>query len=235
MANIYNEKAWIRYSQIPYADARNLFELQKNLEFLSQKLTLAQKQLTMFDFYKITTYVDSGSDYQTAVDNLLPNSSLVCTEPFIANGQSFGRGDIVYKYENGTIVQIKAERAGIYAPIQLSFDETKQQYIIKYKYYNYEPIQPSASAALNESASYAQEISFSLEGKESEKIYGEIITPVNQTISFAAVSGVSPILRFYSINGEEIYWDYKTPVLDINSQTYTLSDMPLLINKVVVK
>ena len=122
MANIYNEKAWIRYSQMPYKNASEASKIKANLEFLDQKLELAQRNLSMFDFYQITTYVSNGNDYQTAVDKLEPNTSLVCTESFVANNKNFGRGDIVYKYENGSVEHIRAERAGIYAPIELKKD-----------------------------------------------------------------------------------------------------------------
>ena len=131
MANIYNEKAWIRYSQMPHKDVANASEIQANLEFLDQKLELAQRKLSMFDFYQITTYVSNGNDYQTAVDKLEPNTSLVCTESFVANNKNFGRGDIVYKYENGSVEHIRAERAGIYAPIEL-VKGLDSNYTIKY-------------------------------------------------------------------------------------------------------
>ena len=136
MANIYNEKAWIRYSQMPHKDIEKIdaSKIQKNLEFLDQKLELAQRKLSMFDFYQITTYVSNGNDYQTAVDKLEPNTSLVCTESFVANNKNFGRGDIVYKYENGSVEHIRAERAGIYAPIELTKDSNSN--------YNIKDIEP---------------------------------------------------------------------------------------------
>ena len=34
MANIYNEKAWLKYSQMPNKEPKEPAEIQKNLEFL---------------------------------------------------------------------------------------------------------------------------------------------------------------------------------------------------------
>ena len=166
MANIYNEKAWIRYSQMPHKEAAKVSEIQANLEFLDQKLELAQRKLSMFDFYQITTYVSNGNDYQTAVDKLEPNTSLVCTESFVANNKNFGRGDIVYKYENGLVEHIRAERAGIYAPIELTKD-SNSNYNIKYRYYSYEPTENSSTAE-NGKAKFAKEIIFPIQGTSSK-------------------------------------------------------------------
>ena len=209
MANIYNEKAWIRYSQMPHKEAAKVSEIQANLEFLDQKLELAQRKLSMFDFYQITTYVSNGNDYQTAVDKLEPNTSLVCTESFIANNKNFGRGDIVYKYENGSVEHIRAERAGIYAPIELTKD-SNSNYNIKYRYYSYEPTENSSTAE-NGKAKFAKEIIFPIQGTSSKKIYSEQQEISSGTITFQKVFStdgktiIKPFIRFYNSIGEEVY------------------------------
>lgn len=201
MANIYNEKAWIRYSQMPHKEAAKVSEIQANLEFLDQKLELAQRKLSMFDFYQITTYVSNGSDYQTAVDKLEPNTSLVCTESFVANNKNFGRGDIVYKYENGSVEHIRAERAGIYAPIELTKD-SNSNYNIKYRYYSYEPTENSSTAE-NGKAKFAKEIIFPIQGTSSKGIYSEQQEVNGGTITFKKVFNtdgktiIKPFIRFY--------------------------------------
>nr|DAD74015.1 MAG TPA: hypothetical protein [Siphoviridae sp. ctkzC12] len=210
MANIYNEKAWIRYSQMPHKEAAKVSEIQANLEFLDQKLELAQRKLSMFDFYKITTYVSNGNDYQTAVDKLEPNTSLVCTESFVANNKNFSRGDIVYKYENGSVEHIRAERAGIYAPIELIKD-SNSNYNIKYQYYSYEPTENS-SIAENGKAKFAKEIIFPIQGTSSKGIYSEqqevdssrIIT-FKKVFSTDGKTIIKPFIRFYDEKGEEVY------------------------------
>lgn len=209
MANIYNEKAWIRYSQMPYKNASEASKIQANLEFLDQKLELAQRKLSMFDFYQITTYVSNGNDYQTAVDKLEPNTSLVCTESFVANNKNFGRGDIVYKYENGSVEHIRAERAGIYAPIELTKD-SNSNYNIKYKYFDYEPTIES-SIAEGGVAKFAKEINFPIETTSSKKIYSEQQKVSSGTITFQKVFStdgktiIKPFIRFYDERGEEVY------------------------------
>ena len=201
MANIYNEKAWIRYSQMPYKNASEASKIQANLEFLDQKLELAQRKLSMFDFYQITTYVSNGNDYQTAVDKLEPNPSLVCTESFVANNKNFGRGDIVYKQENGSVEHIRAERAGIYAPIELTKD-SNSNYNIKYRYYSYEPTENSSTAE-NGKAKFAKEIIFPIQGTSSKKIYSEQQEVSGGTITFKKVFNtdgktiIKPFIRFY--------------------------------------
>ena len=209
MANIYNEKAWIRYSQMPHKEAAKVSEIQANLEFLDQKLELAQRKLSMFDFYQITTYVSNGNDYQTAVDKLEPNTSLVCTESFVANNKNFGRGDIVYKYENGSVEHIRAERAGIYAPIELTKD-SNSNYNIKYRYYSYEPTIES-SIAEGGVAKFAKEINFPIETTSSKKIYSEQQKVSSGTITFQKLFStdgktiIKPFIRFYDERGEEVY------------------------------
>ena len=212
MANIYNEKAWIKYSQMPHKDIEKIdaSKIQENLEFLDQKLELAQRKLSMFDFYQITTYVSNGNDYQTAVDKLEPNTSLVFTESFVANNKNFGRGDIVYKYENGSVEHIRAERAGIYAPIELIKD-SNSNYNIKYQYYSYEPTENSSTAE-NGKAKFAKEIIIPIQGTSSKGIYSEqqevdssrIIT-FKKVFSTDGKTIIKPFIRFYDEKGEEVY------------------------------
>lgn len=239
MANIYNEKAWIRYSQMPYKDASEASKIQANLEFLDQKLELAQRKLSMFDFYQITTYVSNGNDYQTAVDKLEPNTSLVCTESFVANNKNFGRGDIVYKYENGSVEHIRAERAGIYAPIELA-KGLDHNYTIKYRYYSYEPTIES-SIAEGGVAKFAKEINFPIETTSSKKIYSEQQKVSNGTITFQKVFStdgktiIKPFIRFYDERGEEVYWDYQLVDNSEDNIQYQISNIPGIVKMVLIK
>ena len=239
MANIYNEKAWIRYSQMPHKEAAKVSEIQANLEFLDQKLELAQRKLSIFDFYQITTYVSNGNDYQTAVDKLEPNTSLVCTESFVANNKNFGRGDIVYKYENGSVEHIRAERAGIYAPIELT-KGLDNNYTIKYRYYSYEPTIES-SIAEGGVAKFAKEINFPIETTSSKKIYSEQQKVSNGTITFQKVFStdgktiIKPFIRFYDERGEEVYWDYQLVDNSEDNTQYQISNIPGIVKMVLIK
>lgn len=240
MANINNEKAWIRYSQMPYKDASEASKIQANLEFLDQKLELAQRKLSMFDFYKITTYVNNSNDYQTAVDKLEPNTSLVCTESFVANNKNFGRGDIVYKYENGSVEHIRAERAGIYAPIAL-IKSSDSNYTIKYKYYSYEPVKESSIAEGGKEADFAKEIIFPIETISSKKIYSEQQEVISRTITFKKVFSIDgetvikPFIRFYNEKGEEVYWDYQLIDNPDNTNQYQINNIPGIVTTVLIK
>lgn len=239
MANIYNEKAWIRYSQMPHKEAAKVSEIQENLEFLDQKLELAQRKLSMFDFYQITTYVSNGNDYQTAVDKLEPNTSLVCTESFVANNKNFGRGDIVYKYENGSVEHIRAERAGIYAPVELA-KGLDNNYTIKYRYYSYEPTIES-SIAEGGVAKFAKEISFPIETISSKGIYSEQQEVSSRTITFEKVFStdgktiIKPFIRFYNGKGEEVYWDYQLIDNPDNTNQYQINNIPGIVTTVLIK
>lgn len=237
MANIYNEKAWIRYSQMPHKDIKKIdaSQIQENLQFLDQKLELAQRKLSMFDFYQITTYVSNGSDYQTAVDKLEPNTSLVCTESFVANNKNFGRGDIVYKYENGSVEHIRAERAGIYAPIELA-KGLDNNYTIKYRYYSYEPTIEN-SIAEGGVAKFAKEISFPIETTSSQQIYSiqEIVQPASRSITFNKKENIKPFIRFYNEKGEEVYWDYQLINNPDNTNQYQINNIPGIVTTVLIK
>lgn len=236
MANIYNEKAWIRYSQMPHKEAAKVSEIQANLEFLDQKLELAQRKLSMFDFYQITTYVSNGNDYQTAVDKLEPNTSLVCTESFVANNKNFGRGDIVYKYENGSVEHIRAERAGIYAPIAL-IKGLDSNYTIKYKYYSYEPVKESSIAEGGKEADFAKEIIFPIETTSSQQIYSiqETVQPASRSITFNKKENIKPFIRFYNEKGEEVYWDYQLIDNPNNTNQYQINNIPGIVTTVLIK
>lgn len=239
MANIYNEKAWIRYSQMPHKEAAKVSEIQANLEFLDQKLELAQRKLSMFDFYQITTFVSNGNDYQTAVDKLEPNTSLVCTESFVANNKNFGRGDIVYKYENGLVEHIRAERAGIYAPLELA-KGLDNNYTIKYRYYSYEPTIES-SIAEGGVAKFAKEISFPIETISSKGIYSEQQEVSSGTITFKKAFStdgktiIKPFVRFYNSIGEEVYWDYQLIDNPDNTNQYKIDNIPGIVKMVLIK
>lgn len=242
MANIYNEKAWIRYSQMPHKDIEKIdaSKVQENLQFLDQKLELAQRKLSMFDFYQITTYVSNGNDYQTAVDKLEPNTSLVCTESFVANNKNFGRGDIVYKYENGSVEHIRAERAGIYAPIEL-VKGLDNNYTIKYQYYSYEPTIES-SIAEGGVAKFAKEISFPIESTSSKEIYSEQQKVGSSgTITFKKAFStdgktiIKPFIRFYDEQGEEVYWDYQLVDKSEDNTQYQISNIPGIVKMVLIK
>lgn len=248
MANIYNEKAWIRYSQMPHKDIAEIdaSKVQENLQFLDQKLELAQRKLSMFDFYQITTYVSNGNDYQTAVDKLEPNTSLVCTESFVANNKNFGRGDIVYKYENGSVEHIRAERAGIYAPIELIpiLDEKTKKptgnYNIKYQYFNYEPTENSSTAE-NGKAKFAKEIIFPIQETSSKGIYSEQQEVSSGTITFKKAFStdgktiIKPFIRFYDERGEEVYWDYQLVDKSEDNTQYQISNIPGIVKMVLIK
>ena len=235
MANIYNERAWIRYSQMPHKDVAKASEIRANLEFLDQKLELAQRKLSMFDFYQITTYVSNGNDYQTAVDKLEPNTSLVCTESFVANNKNFGRGDIIYKYENGSVEHIRAERAGIYAPIEL-VKGLDSNYTIKYKYFSYEPTQES-STAVSGKADFAKEISFPIESISSQSIYSiqETVSITSRSITFNKKGDITPFVRFYNSIGEEVYWDYQLINNPDNTNQYKINNIPSIVAVVLIK
>lgn len=239
MANIYNEKAWLKYSQMPNKEPKEPAEIQKNLEFLDQKLELAQKQLSVFDFYQIKTYVDNNENYQSAVDNLEPNTSLVCTESFITNNETFSRGDIVYKYENGLVEHIRAERAGIYAPIALKSNEGN--YTITYHYYSYEPTQENSSANEEGKAEFAKNITFPIQAAASQSIYNIQMAPspdhnVSFKIVYDGAQEITPFVRFYTESGEEVYWEYTLTAEPAgNSTTYKISQIPAIVTTVLVK
>ena len=224
---------------MPNKEPKEPAEIQKNLEFLDQKLELAQRKLSMFDFYQITTYVSNGNDYQTAVDKLEPNTSLVCTESFVANNKNFGRGDIVYKYENGSVEHIRAERAGIYAPIELT-KGLDNNYTIKYRYYSYEPTIES-SIAEGGVAKFAKEINFPIETTSSKKIYSEQQKVSSGTITFQKVFStdgktiIKPFIRFYDERGEEVYWDYQLVDNSEDNTQYQISNIPGIVKMVLIK
>lgn len=242
MANIYNEKAWLRYSKMPYPQekAAKISDIQANLDFLDKKLELAQKQLTMFDFYRIVDSVENSNDFQSKVDQLTPNSGLVVSEPFSTSAGSFGRGDIIYKYENGTTITIKAERAGIYYPSAIKFDSDNNIYNIIYQYSDSEP----TKLASKEEGDFAKQMSFKINSPEqAASVYGLSFIRSEATglsVNFKAVTVdmtiIYPIIKSFDINNEEVYWDYKLNLTTTDEGTnYTIENIPTIVQYIIVK
>ena len=102
-------------------------------------------------------------------------------------------------------------------------------------------MQENSSANAEGNAEFAKNITFPIEAAASQLIYNIQMTPSpDQTVSFKIVydesKPITPFVRFYTENGEEVYWEYTLMVEpEGDSTTYKISQIPAIVTTVLVK
>lgn len=94
--------------------------MQQDLECLNRHLNSAYKTLTYWDLYNISDSVDDAASLNAKINSLLPNSALVINaEEITNNDETYRRGDVILKLNNGTYKTIRAQSSGYYFPSQI--------------------------------------------------------------------------------------------------------------------
>ena len=186
------------------------------IEELETKLQEAStsRELTSWDLYRIKRVITKPETFAAELAALEPNTSaIVNCYSFIYNGQRYYRGDMIIKDENGNLIRIEAENQGVWKPTS---DKNGN---LEFKF------DADTSATDNNTP-------VTITPLTPTSIYGETLEPKDQTISFQLIPNISPIIRFYNGDGEEVYWDYK---IDIETTTATIENIPTCITNVVIK
>jgi hypothetical protein len=92
--------------------------------------------------YRISSVLTESSEFYSAINSLLPYSSLVVNTKFNTGDVDgdYNPGDLVVKNNDGTYTKIKAERGGIFYPAKiiqaksLGEDNSNYTYTISYSY-----------------------------------------------------------------------------------------------------
>lgn len=104
--------------------------MQQDLECLNRHLNSAYKTLTYWDLYNISDSVDDAASLNAKINSLLPNSALVINaEEITNNDETYKRGDVILKLNNGTYKTIRAQSSGYYFPSQINTTESGANYL----------------------------------------------------------------------------------------------------------
>ena len=96
-------------------------DFRNDLDFLDRKLNQVHRDVNYWDIYKISAAVTDPNLFQSVWNSLTPNSALVINTSSITIGyQTFNRGDIVLKSNDGSQIIVRAENGGIYYPSSLT-------------------------------------------------------------------------------------------------------------------
>lgn len=107
---------------LPYQQTRNGSELAENLRFLERKTQLAAREIGYLDVYRFSCTVDMSQEFGYKFSQLANNTSLVINcEPFDFKGDTFRRGDVVIKNDEGQMLHIQATSKGIFYPYKISY------------------------------------------------------------------------------------------------------------------
>ena len=109
--------------------------MQQDLECLNRHLNSAYKTLTYWDLYNISDSVDDAASLNAKINSLLPNSALVINaEEITNNDETYKRGDVILKLNNGTYKTIRAQSSGYYFPSQITTKEDSGTNYLQFSY-----------------------------------------------------------------------------------------------------
>lgn len=219
------------------ADIHSLF---RNFQLLEEKLNYAQKQLSAWDFLQIAQVIGNDEEYQVKLNLLLPNTSAIVTKK-LSNADP---GDIFFKNTDYSIQHISAERGGIYYPQQIVQIPNTRTYQLIYQFLPSEPTLNSSSTNIGDIADPAQNMTFQIiDGAEaltySERIEVEIGGSHLDSVTSDSreISGVVPVIKGFTGNDEEVYWDlvYTTDQDGFFMIGNEHHPIPLIVNYIVLK
>ena len=239
---------------LPNPNANNKEAVQKNINYLYDKLSTVSKTLTYWDLYKITEVVTDKKNLQSITNSLLPFTSAIINTPtsFQEGTETYAVGDVVLKQQDGSIQHIQAERGGIFFPYKItktSSDASNYNYTIDYQLKSHEPNEGSqdvegVKGKWDTSGKYYKNISYeNLTGGAGVSPYNNVQFPSDGNLSFefdvAYLKGteteIRPIIKCYNDNGEEVYCDFTCAVPENETQWEFSMDGVKIVTQVVVK
>lgn len=262
MANNYFTNQYHDYGVLPYPNASNKSQFLSNIEFLQEKINSTTRNVSYWDLYKISTILSDPNRFQSAINDLLPYSSLV------VNTRVFGKwdcspGDLIIKKNDGSVEKITAERGGIFWPQKITKDPNNYNYSFEFYYSASAPTEEekevtASNNAWDASSSYAKKIVFkNLLGDSVGSPYNQYqiddiqftntLTAATRLNSSGQTVPIEPVVKCFCERNdegvtkyEEVYCDLKIQYTT-SSQQYTIklgdegSVVPPIISKMVVK
>lgn len=200
-----------------------------NFKLLEKKLDYAQKQLSAWDFLKISQVIGNDDEYQVKINLLLPNTSAVVTKK-LSNANP---GDIFFRNTDYSVQRIQAERGGIYYPqiIQRTGGSTYQ---ITYQFLPSEPTLETSETSAGATAEPAQQMIFTNISSSDPTSYAERKSPSSGSITFDTTINVNitPVFKSFTIQGEEVYWDL---VYSVVNNKATINNIPSVIGYIIMR
>jgi hypothetical protein len=164
--------------------------------------------------------VTSSDNYQSKINTLLPNTSIVVNTTFTLGGEVYNRGDIVYKKENGEEIHIHSQSGGIYEPSIVKSESENNNVSINYIYSDVISSEPiTATFNINSAGSTYTQYN-KIDGTEISDFIkktdnGTILTTVYK-ITYTlnnTINDLKPIAKIFLVNEdnvkEEAYADIK--------------------------
>lgn len=92
------------------------------LKQLDSKLETEERKLNYYDLYKIVSAVDSEEQLYSAKASLYPNTALIvnAAQRITLDGESYKRGDLIVRLNDGSYTHVKSEAGGYWAPNKLT-------------------------------------------------------------------------------------------------------------------
>ena len=223
---------------LPYPNAKNTYQLNDNLVAIDNHLYALRKELSYWNLYKISYSVDRADDFSATLASIAPGEALIINidGEFKYEGQNYSRGDLILRLTDGTYTTVKASTSGFYYPSKVNRDGNK--YTLYYSYYQEnEPIKNTDPELIPEEGlkdPYQVEY-FELEVASAADsfMYGERVDmSATDTYVFQAEPNphnnnqpIPPIVKFFTIDGEEIAIDFTCSYAASNTQNFYTLDI----------
>ena len=205
---------------MPHSNVKDLQTLNENLNWYAQQVVNAKRDIEYWDVYRFDGSVDSKEDFDSKYAALPNNHALVVNVDI----DKYQTGDVVIKDNNGEQILVKSKQNGIFKPD--TYDKNKE--ILTYVY---------ANSVSDDDKSIGIEIS-AADPASIVNVYSVNAIPTrasitaNGSVTFAKNGDTKPFIKMFDGSGEEVYACID---LTVSSNNYIISNIPPIVEKVVVK
>lgn len=205
---------------MPHSDVKDLQTLNENLNWYAQQIVNAKRDIEYWDVYRFDGSVDSKEDFDSKYAELPNNHALVVNVDI----DKYQTGDVVIKDNNGEQILVKSKQNGIFKPD--TYDKNKET--LTYVY---------TDSVSDNDRSIGIEIS-ATDPFSIVNVYSVNATPTrasitaNGNVTFAKNGDIKPFIKMFDKSGEEVYACID---LTVSSNNYVISNIPPIVEKVVVK
>lgn len=205
---------------MPHSNVKDLQTLNENLNWYAQQVVNAKRDIEYWDVYRFDGSVDSKEDFDSKYAALPNNHALVVNVDI----DKYQTGDVVIKDNNGEQILVKSKQNGIFKPD--TYDKNKKT--LTYVY---------ADSVSDDDRSVKIEIS-AADPASIVNVYSVNATPTrasitaNGSVTFIKNGDIKPFIKMFDKSGEEVYACID---LTVSSNNYIISNIPPIVEKVVVK
>lgn len=205
---------------MPHSNVKDLQTLNENLNWYAQQVVNAKRDIEYWDIYRFDGSIDSKEDFDSKYAALPNNHALVVNVDI----DKYQTGDVIIKDNNGEQILVKSKQNGIFKPD--TYDKNKET--LTYVY---------TDSVSDDNRSIGIEIS-ATDPSSIVNVYSVNITPTrasitaNGSVIFAKNGDIKPFIKMFDKSGEEVYACID---LTVSSNNYVISNIPPIVEKVVVK